>query len=517
MPANNYRMPWFACFGLFCGILALAAGVSTGAIFKFAGFAPAGQNLWTPLLNLGHPGCPQDAFATIDRMLPFDREILLNPLLSARLIEVETRLPPRQTTLIRAAELYADSSIPWQTQAPDVHFIAVEGRPTRDEYRYDLTTELKPPAHLGDFSSRFSLQPTQAGSDGRPASVIARLQGSIIVGSFSPDQALSVAAAALREIFGTLAPPWDTKAGDFNEHDRAALSRVARDMPALSEQLDRYLLINNLLDEFVDANGPYVLYNLDVQFRDEALADFPHFRAFYRSLTERVTGISVARDVNGRLWLRLEFANGHFRIIFMLRNGELTPFDEHLRPAGQPLALATVSAGEFRTDTSVWVDHFGMRFGLAHIRSVDFYRHRAGTVTLISRMQQPPSVLAPPLLHSVVLLIAGQFLQTLATGNSGQGMMADINVRPLPAGGTIVNDGFAGEFLYSPALELLASIGDRIAAANNSKVLADERALLGRFLSAAHRDYLRAQPALLAAATSRLASDKLQRAPEPGE
>lgn len=438
-------------------------------------------------------------------MIAIDRKLLLHPAVSSRLQAVQDKLPPYSTTLIQAAALYGDPDIPWEKdeKRPEVHFIAVAGRPESQDYLYDLAAAAPEPRFPGELSGIFSLEPAEPTSASIPSSVIGRLQTTIDAGSFTPDQALAVIAGFLREIYGTLKPPWDDSPGIKNDHDLAATARAARDMPALSAVAGRYLQADNLLDESADRSGPYVLVNVQVRLRDGALDSFPRLRGFYRSLTNRVTGQMIVRDEQGHNWLRLGFNNGYFHIVFLLRQGEPAPFDDQFKPCGPPMALTTVQSGQFTTDTSVWVTRLGMRFGLAHLRYTTAYRHRGDAIFLVSRMAAVPQVLAPPVLHSLVLLFAGPFMRTLAKGNSGRGMEGRLAAVTGPDGGMLLSVRFDGEFLYSPSLELLARVGDAIARANNQSVREDERRLLGRFLHAAHTDFLRALPALVGPAPMR--------------
>ncbi len=103
----------------------------------------------------------------------------------------------------------------------------------------------------------------------------------------------------LRELYGSLTPPWDTAPGQFNQHDRAALAHFARDMPALSGLVGHYLQIHNVLDEFSGPSGPWVLFNLDFEIRDDALAPFPYLHAFYRDFISRVEAESVITRQRG--------------------------------------------------------------------------------------------------------------------------------------------------------------------------------------------------------------------------
>ena len=462
------------------------------------GFAPPGQNLFTPLLRLGPCGNPTAALAVVDPMLALQRKLLLHPAISPRLAQVQDSLPARQTTLLRAAALYADPSVRWQIAQPDTHYISAQGRPAGADFLFDLAPSPAPPRQPDQYVGTFAVTPAAPIIDGRPDSVIVRLAGALYLGHFSPAQALAVIAGGLREIYGSLAPPWDSAPGAFNDHDRAAMARLGRDLPALRAEIERDFAINNLLDEFADRQGPYVLVNLDLRIRATALIPYPHLRRFYQRLTDHVEGYSDTTDASGRRWLHLGFKQGHFHIVFMLRQGRPVPFDDQMRPAGPPLELTALSAGQFQTVTSLWVNRLGVRLGIGELRYTTSYQAAAGRLSLRSRMTTPPVVLAPPGIHGLIMLVAGRFMRTLAQGNGGRGAGAYIIAAPQPEG-MMLSAGMVGEFEYSPALEIIARVGDVIVASNDERVRADERRLLGRLLGAADRDYRRAQPRLLSA------------------
>lgn len=463
-----------------------------------AGFAPPGQNLFTPLLRLGPPGDPKAALQVDDSIIALVEKLLLHPAVSPALAQVQDSLPARQSTLLRAAALYADPKVRWQLQPPDVHYISAQGHPVGADFLYDLAPNAALPQKPGEYTGIFALTPAAPVIDGMPASVIARLEGALYLGHFKPPQALAAIAGAMREIYGSLTPPWDHSPGAFNYHDRAAMARLGRDMPTLHAEITRDFAIGNLLDEFADRQGPYVLVNLDLRIRPAALAPYPHLRRFYQRLTDHVEGYSDITDAAGHRWLHLGFNQGHFQVVFMLREGRPVPFDRQMHPAGAPLDLTTLSSGQFQTTTSLWVNRLGVRLGIGQLRYTSACQADGDRLSLRSRMTSEPIVLAPPGIHALIMLVAGHFMRTLAQGNDGRGAGAYIVAGPRPMG-TMLSGGMEGEFEYSPALEIIARVGDAIVAADDDRVRNEERALLGRLLGAAYRDYRQAQPRLLSA------------------
>ncbi|HLH77893.1 MAG TPA: hypothetical protein VKV28_13910 [Candidatus Binataceae bacterium] len=452
--------------------------------------------MFTPLLGLGPPGNPKAALAVIDSLLVLQRELLLHPAISPRLMLVEDSLPARQSTLLRAAALYADPKVRWQLMVPDTHYISARGYPEGTDFLYDIAPNPGPPRQPREYTGTFALTPATPVIDGMPDSVIARLEGALYLSDFNPTQALTVIAGALREIYGRLTPPWDSAPGVFNDHDRAAMARLGRDLPTLRGEIERDFAIGNLLDEFADRQGPYVLVNLDIKIRGTALTDYPHLRRFYQRLTARVEGYCDVTDTADRRWLHLGFDLGHFYVVFMLRDGRPVPFDEQMHPAGPPLDLTERTSGRFQTTTSLWVNRLGVKLGIGELRYASSFDAHDGQLSIRSRMTEEPEILAPPGIHALIMLMAGRFMRTLAQGSHGRGASAYLDATPQPQG-MMLSGGMAGEFEYSPALEIIARVGDAIVAANDDQVRADERGLLGRLLGAADRDYRRARPRLL--------------------
>lgn len=466
-----------------------------------AGFAPPGQNLFTPIEMLTEPGPNRGARAveTFERALVFQRKISFHPELDPSLIAVRDRLPPRQSTLIRAAALYSQPDIAWQRQAPDTHYVAVSGRPRETDYLYSLAPTYRMPEVTGDFAGIFALRPAKPAAKGdSPTSVIGELGGRLHLNTFGAAQSLDAGAAELAEVYGTLAAPWDTALGVYNEHDRAAEARFKRDLPSLDERLNHYFQIHNLLDEPRDRVGPYVVLNFDATVRDEALAPFPRLQSFYRRVAPRVTATAIVDDGSGKQWMREGFDRGHFRITFLIRDGKLTPMGADTRPAGPPLAIDKLATGHYRSTSSVRVTSLGMEFGLDDLSfATDFHRQADG-ITASSRMTHQPAIVAPPVVHQVMLLLAGEFLRVMAQGNGGHGVAVDFS--SIGSGQTQFdyNASISAELRYSPALEFLARIGDRIADAHNEEVRREERRLSEEFFDAMVKDFQRARPALLA-------------------
>src|SRR5438132_7076088 len=111
-------------------------------------------------------------------------------------------------------------------------------------------------------------------------------------------------------------------------------------------------------------------------------------------------------------------------------------------------------------------------------------------------MDAVPKIVAPPGVHQMAMLVANDFMRTLAQGNGG--LLATARSEDEAGGNYRFKGGFTAEFRYSPALEFLARIGDAIADANNFKVRADERKLGEELFDAFLKDYNDARPKIFA-------------------
>ena len=303
-------------------------------------------------------------------------------------------------------------------------------------------------------------------------------------------------ADILRELHGDLKPPWDSAPGTFNHHDRAGMDRFHRQMPHLAAKFDHYFKFNNLLDEFNSPAGPIVLFNSNAEVRLDALKKYPLLYDFYRKVVPAVTAKFEIVDSHGNYWLREAFDHGHVLVTMMMRNGMLTPFDAAMKPAGDSVALGDITHGGYRSLASGQVTSLAMNFGLANIGFTTDYRREAGAVTLDNRMNTVPQLIAPPGVHQVMDLVAGDFLHVLATGNGG--LNSKLSSRALANGNYDFSGGFTRQLNYSPTLELLARIGDAIAREHNDQVRAEERAFGEELFDAFVADYNDARPAILA-------------------
>jgi hypothetical protein len=469
-----------------------SAPTSTGA-----SFAPDTRTLFAPIIYLAPPGPARASrsIAIFDRQLNFQRKISFHPKLSPALQDVLDLLPPRQSTMIRAAALYSKATIPWRDQPDGTHEILVAGHPDDANYLYTLAENWRSPEEPARFSGVFGLKPSADSTSDNISSVTGTLAGELMLDTYGIGALVDTLADVLRELHGDLKPPWDFVPGTFNHHDRAAMNRFHRQMPHLAAKFDHYFKFNNLLDEFDSPAGPIVLFNVDAEVRLDALKKYPLLYNFYRKLVPAVTGKSEILDSHGNYWFREAFDHGHVRVVMMIRNGLLTPFNAAMQPAGDSVALGDLTRGSYRTVASGQITSLSMNFGLANIAFATDYRREPGATTFVNRMDAVPQLIAPPGVHQMMDLIAGDFLRVLATGNGG--LNTKLGSRMLPNGNYDFAGGVTMELNYSPTLELLARIGDAIAQEHNDKVRAEERAFFEELFDAFVADYNDARPALL--------------------
>ena len=465
-----------------------------------SGFAPLGQTLFAPVLALAPPG-PNRAARAIDAVnhtIPFLRRILFHPEFDPALEHVVGEMPLRQSTLIHAAVLYADPAIPWKHGSGDTRQIAVSGCQHAGDFVYSLARDYTESSGPFDFAGVFSLTPVQPWSpprDSVPPAVIGRLAGDASLESFGAAALIDASAIGLKEIYGDLEGPWDVRHGEFNGHDRAALARLKQAAPKFSARLAHYFVIDNLLDEFSSAEGPFVLVNIDGRVRTEALKPYPYLYLFYSRFTSRVSIDSNIVDLDGNRWLHAQFDHGRIRLMFGMRDGMLVPLNAQLRPAGLPVSPNSITRAHWRSVTELTLHKFRTTFGLANIGFTTDYRRTGGRVVLTSHMDSVPQLVAPPAVSQMIRLIAGEFLSGLARGHGGMtiSLTSERNARGI----FHIAGGFTGELRYSPMLGMLARVGDTIADANNLNVRNDERRLGQELFDALVDDYTSARPDIL--------------------
>ena len=477
-------------------IASFAAPAATAA--PTTGFASDDRTLFAPIVDLAPPGPARAsrAIEILNRQLDFQRKISFHPTLAPALQDVLDLLPPRQSTMIRAAALYAKPSIPWRDEPDGTHQICVAGRPSDGEYLYALSPGRQRPEEPTQFSGVFGLKP---GADSSPtdiSSVTGTLAGELMIDTFGLGGLVDAVADAIREVHGDLRPPWDSSPGAFNHHDRAALDKFHRQMPHFAAKFDHYFKFNNLLDEFNSPAGPVVLLNVDAEVRQDALRKYPLLYDFYRKVVPAVTAKSEIVDSHGNFWVREVFDHGRIHFTMMIRGGLLTPFNAAMQPAGDGIALNRIARGGYRTVSSAQVTSLAMNFGLANVVFATDYRRDLGSVTFVNRMDAVPQMIAPPGVHQVMDLIAGDFLRALATASGG--MNVSLSSRMLPSGMYDFSGGVTAQLNYSPALELLARIGDAIANRHNDQVRAEERAFGEELFDAFVADYNDARGAIVA-------------------
>jgi len=463
-----------------------------------AGFAPDGVTLFAPALEIVSPGPnrAKRALAALDKQFAVQPLISFHPIYSDDLNALLEVLPARDSTLIRALSYYNDENVPWSRLPDGSRGVFVKGSPRVEDFFYATSTRFISPATPWHFAGEFVLKPTEvSGGPGTFRSVIGTLGGELQTDTFGLGAIVDAVGAILRQTYGDLKPPWDTVPGEVNHHDKAALARFERNFPNFNQHIKKYLTIDNVLDEFDTPQGPYVLYNLLGSINPDALRPFPHLSRFYDRIIPYVTAESAIVDEHGNTWMRTEMKSGRIAVVFMIRRGMLTPFNDRFEPAGNPIALESLESGRYFTRASARIHRMGMDFGLANISFVTNYRRSRDAASLDSRMNSVPELIAPPGVHQAADFIAGEFLATLARGNEGFHSSFESHEN---AGIVDIKGAFTGEFMYSPALEFLAKIGDAIADANNANVRIEERKIGEELFDAFLKDYNNARPKILA-------------------
>jgi hypothetical protein len=504
---NAIRLVWSAAFALCYAAYAdparqpvpAASAASAAARHRVPGpgFAPDAETMFAFVVTLVPPGPDRArrAIAILDRQLAFQRRVTFYPVFAPTLQKVVDQLPPRESTLIRAAELYSKTDIPWEALPDGTHQIAVVGHPDGHDYQYSLTKEYQDPEQPAWLSAAFGLKPFSGAAGAAVASVIGNLGGSLLIDSYGIGGMVDAAAALLREVHGDLKPPWDKVPGKFNHHDESALARLKRDMPTLAGKLDHYFKFDNIVDEFEVGGDPVVLYNFDAEVRIDSLKPFPNLSTFYNNLAASVTQEYAIYDTHGNYWMRYGFQHGHTHWIFVVRDGLLVPFDKNFHPAGQGIALDRIDKGVHRSLAGFRVQSLGMSFGLDNLGFTTDYTRNGDSATFQSRMNAVPNLVAPPVIHGMLKYLAGEFLRAMAKGDGG--MKAALFSRRLGDGNIRFAARISGEFDYSPTLEFFTRVGDAIVDAHNDKVRAEERQVGEELFDAFVTDYNNAKPKIL--------------------
>jgi hypothetical protein len=462
------------------------------------GFSAQGETIFDTVLALAPPGLSraQRSLAIADRQLEFQGKIWLHPEFSPPVRRLLDQLPPRQATLIRAASLYARKDIAWTELPEGVRQVSVIGRPEQESYLYELATKYQTPQLPFHMAGVFTLKPVAGSVDGDIRAVDGQVGGDLLTDTYGASGGLAFLAELLRFIHGDLRAPWDTQPGLFNHHDRAILDRFHSDFPNFSAKVEHYLKFRNVLDEFSGSGDPVVLFNLDAELQTNSLKPFPQLYQFYRSIGPSVVAKTVVTDSHGNRWLETQFNRGRIRTIFMVRRGLLTPFNDAYQAAAEGVDLSQPGRGSYHTRTSATITRLGLTFGLENVSFSTNFHSGPDTLETISTMEAVPTLVAPPGIHKIIDLIAGEFLGVLAQGDGG--FRATFSSRPAGTGLYRWTGSANAEFSYAPALELLARVGDSVADAHSAEVKREERQLGQELFDAFMTDYNNSRPKLLA-------------------
>ncbi len=434
--------------------------------------------------------------ALFDRQLIFQRQAL-HPEYSPSLEHLFDKIPPRNSTLIRAASIYSRDDIPW-TKVNETHELCAEGYPSGGNLYVTTSPSCKKPEQPFRLGAYFALQPGPgvAPASLSFASVIGTMGGEVKTDTFGFGAIIDSIAMMLTEVYGDLAPPWDTAPGAYNHHDVAARERFRREMPTIDDKFHQYFKYFNILDEFDGAGGPYVLFNFAGEVQPEAFKKFPALYKFYGDVAPTLTAEVEVLDEKNHYWMRNGFDHGKVWLTFMVRGGKLSAFDGAYHPVGDPIDLASLRHGVNRTHTSIRTRRLGMNFGLDNLSFSNYFTRNDSLVTFQARMDSVPLFIAPAGIQQGVEFIAGEFMRTIAQGSGG--MHSQVTSRTLADGGIQFTSEITAEFMYSPALEFFARLGDSIADRHDAKVRQQERSVALEFLDAFVKDYNNARPAILA-------------------
>src|SRR5690349_15331270 len=202
---------------------------------------------------------------------------------------------------------------------------------------------------------------------------------------------------------------------------------------------------------------------------------FDNLYKFYAQVAPTLTTEAVVMDEHGAYWMRSGFDRGKVWLTFMVRAGKLVRFSADYRPVGEPIAFQNFQHGFNATRSWVHVRRLGMDFGLDNLSFVNYYTRDGATVTFDARMNAVLQVVAPFGIEQAAELVTGEFMRAIAQGEGG--LRSQVSSHSASDGSVHFASMVSAEFVYAPALEFLARIGDAIAEANNDKVRADERKL----------------------------------------
>src|SRR5271156_272282 len=150
------------------------------------GFAPDSRTLFAPIIYLAPPGPARAsrAIAIFNRQLEFQRKLSFHPKIGPSLQKVIDEMPPRQSTMIRAAALYSKPEIPWHDQPDGTHQICVAGQPDDADYLYTLVQQWRSPEEPARFSGVFGLKPSADSTPGNVSSVTGTLAGELMIDTY---------------------------------------------------------------------------------------------------------------------------------------------------------------------------------------------------------------------------------------------------------------------------------------------------------------------------------------------
>ena len=314
------------------------------------------------------------------------------PEYSPALDQVLEKLPPRNSTLIRAASMYSRDDIPW-IEHEATHQLCAEGYPVEGKFFVTVAPSCKDPEQRFRLGAYFALKPPAGIRDvsASVSSVIATFGGEMKTDTFGFGALVDTVAQSVAEVYGSLAPPWDTAPGVYNHHDDVARDSFRHELPALDEKFHEYFQYRK---SSMSSTVPAALTSCSTSPARSAPTRSRNIRHCTNVPGSRTCGDDGRYVLHAKAdyWMRSGFDRGRVWMIFMVRGGELSTFDAAYHPVGQPLAMESLRHGLTHTHTTIRIRRLGMTFGLDNLNFGNYFTRDDSTVTFQSHMDAVPMV-----------------------------------------------------------------------------------------------------------------------------
>jgi len=223
---------------------------------------------------------------------------------------------------------------------------------------------------IGSFASEIALKQNDKSIVGY-RSFLAYIDTEMALKQYSHDNLLLFADSLLKiidpENLSQLNPPETPVFNNINEDKaRVAINEFYHAFPKLATLLDRYIVLNSLLETKHHKGTSYTHFDFSVSCRYDALTtDYPLIAEYLEQFRDVLQTHIKSINANGHNLFNLQFdcSPDFFKFSIYTREGKIVPFDDDGQPVfDEAFSLAQLKKYYFKLVTRLLFDAYGLKY-----------------------------------------------------------------------------------------------------------------------------------------------------------